>query len=288
MGEEKKSARQLYVTDLKAMKARGRKIVLAAPWDYNSTRMAEEAAADVVVIGGGTAAMMLGGQPHALGASMEDMLSLTKKVAPAVKRAVLYVSLPYGSFHVSNEQAVRNAITLIKAGAHCVKAQAPGPLRDRAKSIIDAGIPFVGHVGLLPQLIYKRGGFRVFGKTFEEAADLYNECIELERLGACAIEMECVPAKVAAEIAGRVKIPVFGIGSGAGTDGQFVVLVDALGLQKTLQTKYSKRYVHLWPVCVEALKQAAEEVRTGAFPAEAHWFRVPEAEYGKFMEYLGS
>ena len=268
------------------MKDRGEKIVLAAPWDYNSTRLAEEAGADVVVVGGATVAMMMGGRPHALGTSMDEMLSLTRLVAPAVRRAVLYVSLPYGSFHVSNKQAVKNAIQLVKAGAHCIKAQTPGALIKRARAIINAGITFVGHVGLLPQAIYKRGGFRVYGKTYFEAIELYEECRELERIGASAIEMECVPAKVAAEISTRVRIPIFGIGSGPGTDGQFQVMVDVLGFQKSLATRYAKRYVDMWAIAMEAYKRAVDEVRTGLFPDESHTFAIPDQEFVKFMEHV--
>jgi 3-methyl-2-oxobutanoate hydroxymethyltransferase len=129
---ETKKKKKLYICDIQAMKRQGEKIVLAAPWDFNSTQMAEDAGADMIVIGGGTTAMMLGGQPHALIATMEDVLCLTKQCAPAVKRAVFYVSLPYGSFHVSKQQAVENAIKMVKAGAHCIKAQAPGALKEHA------------------------------------------------------------------------------------------------------------------------------------------------------------
>ncbi len=278
--------RQLYITDLQAMKDRGEPIVLAAPWDYTSTLMAEAAGADVVVVGGGTTAMMMGGRPHALTATMEDVLSLTRMVAPAVRRAVFYVSLPYGSFHVSNAQAVENALQLVKAGAHCIKAQTPGALIDRAKAIIDAGIPFVGHVGLLPHLIYKRGGFRAFGRSLEEAVELYSECVELERAGAVAIEMEAVPAPVAEGIAKRLRIPVFGIGAGPGTDGQFIVLVDALGLTEQPATRFAKRYANLWPTCAEALSRAVTDIRDGSFPEDRHCFAIDTDEMRKFKDYL--
>jgi 3-methyl-2-oxobutanoate hydroxymethyltransferase len=280
------SSKKLYMCDLQKMKQRGEKIVLAAPWDYNSTQMAEDAGADVIVIGGGTTAMMLGGQTHALGATMEDVLTLTKQCAPAIKRAVFYVSLPYGSFHISRQQTVENALRLVKAGAHCVKAQTPGALREHAKGIIDAQIPFIGHVGLLPHLIYKRGGFRVYGKTYGEAAELYEECKELERIGASAIEMEAVPCRVAAEITKRLKIPVFGIGAGPDTDGQFQVLTDVFGFQKDFSTTFSKRYLDLWPMCVDTLKQAFNEVRKGIFPEKCHTFEIKDEEFSKFIERL--
>jgi 3-methyl-2-oxobutanoate hydroxymethyltransferase len=281
-----KKKSQLYMRDLQAMKERGEKIVLAAPWDYNSTQMAEEAGADMVVIGGATVAMMLGGQPHALNSSMEDVLCLTQQCAPAIKRAVFYVSMPYGSFHVSPEQTVENAIRLVKAGAHCIKAQTPGPLKRHAQAIIDAGIPFIGHVGLLPQLIYKRGGFRVFGRTSAEASELYQECAELEAMGASAIEMEAVPHRVATEITKRLKIPVFGIGAGPHTDGQFQVLTDVFGLQKDFSTSFSKQYINIWPLCAEALSRAFEEVRSGTFPENKHSFEMADGEWEKFSETL--
>lgn len=285
--DKPKKKKRLYMRDLQAMKERGEKIVLAAPWDYNSTMMSEEAGADMVVIGGATVKMMLGGQPHALGATMEDVLCLTRQCAPAIKRSVFYVSLPYGSFHVSPEQAVENALQLVKAGAHCVKAQAPGALKKNVQAIIDAGIPFIGHVGLLPHLIYKRGGFRVHGKTCEEAQEMLDECLELERMGACAIEVEAIPHRVATEITKRLKIPVFGIGAGPHTDGQFQVLTDVFGLQKDFSTSFSKRYLDLWPMCAEALTQAFEEVRNGTFPTNEHSFEIPDEEWDRFKETLG-
>lgn len=275
--------RKLFITDLREIKKRGQKIVLAAPWDFNSTCIAEQAGADVIVIGGGTTSMMLGGQPTSLGATMEDVLALTRQVAPAVKRAVFYTSLPYGSFHVSNGQAVENAVKLVKAGAHCIKAQTPGNLLERAKAIIDAGIPFIGHVGLLPHLFYKRGGFKVFGRTAKEAIELWDECRRLQDIGADAIEMEGVPGKVAAEISKRLAIPIFGIGSGLDTDGQFIVLVDALGLQRSTSTKFAKRYVDLWSVCLDTIRVAVSEIRERRFPAEEHTFPIKEEEFNEFI-----
>lgn len=269
--------------DLQAVKDRGEKIVLASPWDYNTTQLAEEAGADMIVIGGGHVTMMLGGQPHALKASMEDMLYLTRQCAPAVKRAVFFVSLPFGSFHVSPEQAVENAIRLVKAGAHCVKAQVPGALKRHVQAIIDAGIPFIGHVGLLPHLILKRGGFRVYGKTSEEAMDIYNECKALEEMGASAIEMEGVPQQVATEITKRIKIPIFGIGAGPNTDGQFLMLTDVFGMQKDFSVKFAKKYIDMWALCSDALNTAVEEVRSGAFPAQEHCFNMKDEELDRFM-----
>ena len=227
--------------------------------------------------------MMLGGQPHALGATMGDVLCLTRQCQPAVKGAVFYVSLPYGSFHVSRQQAVQNALELVRAGAHCVKAQAHGALKKHAEAIIDAGIPFIGHVGLLPHLYYKRGGFRVYGKTSREALELLQECQQLQDMGASAIEMEAVPAAVAREITNRLQIPVFGIGAGPHTDGQFQVLTDIFGLQKDFSTKFSRKYLDLWPDCIQALTQSFSDVRSGEFPAAEHCFDIDKQQLDEFL-----
>lgn len=287
MAEEPgKREKPLTIPELKRMKERGEKIVLAPVWDYNTTMMAEEAGAHMVSVGGATGAMMLGGQPHALRAEMEDVLFLTRNMAAAVKRTVSFCAMPYGSFHLSNEQAIGNAIRLVKAGAHSVKMQASGPLLERVKAVIDAGVQFIGHVGLLPQYIHKLGGYRIVGRTSDEAIALYREVKNLEELGAYAIEMECVPAKVAAEISKRASIPILGIGSGSGTDGQILALVDIWGLQRTVTSKFAKRYVDLWPVCVDALKKFIGEVETNQFPTGKHSFKIPDEAFEKFMDHV--
>jgi 3-methyl-2-oxobutanoate hydroxymethyltransferase len=270
--------------DLQEMKARGEKILYACPWDYTSTRIAEEAGADLVGIGGASTVMMLGGQPHGLSATMEGVIALVKNVAPAIRHAVLNVALPFGSFQVSNEQAVSNAILLVKAGAHCVKAQVFGESCERAQAIIKAGIPFQGHVGMLPQLYYKRGGFRSYGKTADEAWEIFENCRILQEMGASGIEMECVPARVAAEISRRLTIPVFGIGSGPGTDGQILVLVDVFGFQQSLPVKFAKRYLDMWSLCLDAMKKSVADVRSGEFPKTENTFTIKDEEFSKFLD----
>lgn len=276
----------ITIPDIRKKKEKGEKIILAAVWDYTSTLISEEAGADMVSVGGATAAMMLGGQKHALSAEMGDVIALVKNMSPAVKRTVSFVAMPYGSFHISNEQAIRNAIRLIKAGAHSVKMQVQGPLFNRAEAVVGAGVQLVGHVGLLPQYYHKMGGYRVVGKTYEEAVQVYKDVKMFEDIGAYAVEMECVPAKIAAEISKKVKVPILGIGSGAGTDGQILVVVDIWGYQRTLAPKYIKKYIDMWPKCLDALKQAIDEIKTNKFPAEEHSFSVQESEYQKFIDYL--
>lgn len=164
--------------------------------------------------------------------------------------------------------------------------QASGALHDRVKAAVDAGIQCVGHVGLRPQYIHKLGRFRVVGKIFEEALTVYKEVKEFEEIGVWAIEMECVPAKVTEEISKRIRIPVLGIGSGPGTDGQILALVDILGLQRTIMPKFTKRYADLWPVCINALKEYTKEVKTKAVPTEKHSFRISDGEFEKFVNYM--
>ncbi len=281
------TVKKLFPKDLQAMKDRGEKIFYACPYDYHSTMLAEAAGADLVGFGGGTHEMMLGGAPNALGASMEDILSLARTIVPAVKRAVILMAMPFGSFQASNEEAARNAVRLVKAGANCVKAQVDIPLLDRAKAIIDTGIPFQGHVGLMPQYYNQRGGMVVYGRTAKDARHLYELSQRLQDLGATALEMECVPARVATVIARKLSIPVLGIGSGVQTDGQIIVLVDVLGLQQTLELKTVKKYANLYPQALEAMKRCVEEVRTGQFPEECHTFAIKDEEFEKFQESIG-
>lgn len=278
--------KKITIPEIKKMKERGEKIILAPVWDYNSTRIAEEAGAHIVSVGDGTVAMMLGNDPHTLNVEMEEVLFLVRKMKPAVERTVSFSTMPFGSFQVSNEQAVRNAIKIIKAGAHSVLIQASGPLLTRVEAVAGTGIEVLGHVGLRPQYYYKLGGYRVFGNTCSEAIELYKEVKRLEDIGVYAIEMECVPAKIAREISKRVKIPILGIGSGPGTDGQILVLVDLWGLQKTIKPKFMKRYVDLWPVCVDSFKKAIDEVNNNLFPAKEHSYDVEDNEFEDFMDFL--
>jgi 3-methyl-2-oxobutanoate hydroxymethyltransferase len=286
VGEEIKKVKQLTIHDLQSMKDRGEKIVMVNAYDYNTAQIVEEAGVDLVALGGALSSMILAGERTSLRASMEDVLFMLERVAPAINHAVLIAAMPYGSYHVSNQQAISNAIRLMKAGAHTVKMQGTGVILDRLKSVIDAGIPCMGHVGLTPQYIHKLGGYRAFGKVNEEAVKVYDDVKQLEEVGVWAIEMECVPEKVAAEICTRTKIPIFGIGSGIGTDGQTLAIHDIWGFQRTIAPKMAKRYVDLWPLCVNAIKEYAEEVRGGAFPTEANSFKISESEFVKFMNYL--
>ncbi len=158
----------------------------------------------------------------------------------------------------------------------------PGPLKRHAQAIIDAGIPFIGHLGLLPQLYYKRGGFRVYGKTAEEAMELFEEARALEEMGASAIELKAAPHEAETEIARRINIPVFGIGTGPDADGQFIVCTDVFGMQKDFSVTFAKKYINMWELCEKAMHEAIDDIRTGAFPAPENCFNMKEDELAVF------
>ncbi len=210
------------------------------------------------------------------------------RVSPAVEKGLVMAGYPYGGYQESDKQVIRNAIKFIKAGANFVKIQGSTEtaLR-RIKSVIDIGIPCMGHVGLTPHSLNMIGGFKVIGKVFEEAKKVYEDVMKLQEIGISLIEMECVPAVVAKEISRKTEIPIIGIGSGNGTDGQVLAFQDILGLQKTQNPRHVKKYVDLWTPCVNGLKDFIDEVKDCSFPAPEHSFEIVEEEFDEFKKYIG-
>jgi 3-methyl-2-oxobutanoate hydroxymethyltransferase len=191
--------------------------------------------------------------------------------------------MPFGSFQVSDEKALENAIRFVKeAGADAIKLEGAGPMVSRVKTIVDAGIPVMGHVGLTPQSATKLGGFKTQGKTAQAAAELVEGALALEEAGAFSVVLEAVPAPVAAEVTRRLTVPTIGIGAGGDTDGQVLVYHDLLGLSEGHLPRFVKRYASLSREIRDALEHYAEEVRDGTFPGEEHTYAMPEDELALF------
>jgi 3-methyl-2-oxobutanoate hydroxymethyltransferase len=279
--------RQLTIQDLKKMRERGEKFCVTTANDYNTAQMTDQAGIEVIGAGGALSTMVLRGDPTPFRATMEDVEFLLTRIAPAIKHAIVSTGLPYGSFQESNEQAIRNVVRLIKAGAHYVKIEGRSDLMlERMKAVIDIGIPVQGHVGLSPQLMREIGGFRVVGKSCEESLRVWDDMKRLEDIGVFMVEMECVPERIATELCQRTNMLVVGVGSGPNTHGQALMREDILGLQRTLTPKMAKKYVDLWPVCVNALKDWSTETKNQQFPAPENYFDVPEETFQQFMEEL--
>jgi 3-methyl-2-oxobutanoate hydroxymethyltransferase len=192
--------------------------------------------------------------------------------------------MPFGSFQVSDEDAVRNAVRFVKdAAADAVKLEGAGPTLSRVLALIGAGIPVMGHIGLTPQSATMLGGFRAQGTTAEKARRLLEDAVALEDAGCFSLVLEAVPAPVAEQIGERLSIPTLGIGSGPRCDGQVLVLHDLLGLYEGRSPKFAKRYADLSTEIRRALERFADEVRSGAFPAEEHTYAMPEEELAAFL-----
>jgi 3-methyl-2-oxobutanoate hydroxymethyltransferase len=264
------------------MKRRREPIVMVTAYDYPSGRSADAAGIDVVLVGD-SAAMTVLGSDSTVPATMEEMLMLTRAASRGAERPLVVADMPFGSFQVSDEEAVRNGIRFVKeAGADAVKLEGAGPTLSRALALVGAGIPVMGHVGLTPQSATMLGGFRAQGRTAEKAQLLLKDARALEAAGCFAIVLEAVPAQVAIRITESLSVPTIGIGSGRGCDGQVLVFHDLLGLYDGKAPRFVKRYADLAAETKEALERYAAEVRSGAFPADEHTYSIPENELAAF------
>ena len=265
------------------MKRRRERIVMVTAYDFPSGRLADAAGVDIVLVGD-SAAMTVLGHESTTPATMELMLMLTRAAARGAKRPLVVADMPFGSFQVSDEEAVQNAVRFVKeAGADAVKLEGAGPTVSRVLALVGAGIPVMGHVGLTPQSATMLGGFRAQGRTAAKAAALLEDARTLEQAGCFAVVLEAVPAPVAARITEELSVPTLGIGSGRDCDGQVLVYHDLLGLYPGKSPRFVKRYAELAPVIEEALERFAAEVRSGAFPGEEHTYSIPEDELAEFL-----
>ncbi len=266
---------RLTVRDILSMKGRQR-IVMVTAYDYPFARIADEAGVDMILVGD-SAAMVVHGLPNTNLATMEMMELHTAAVSRAVRRAMVVADMPFGSYEASREEAVRNAVRLVRAGADAVKLEGGAEVADKVRAIVEAGVPVVGHIGLMPQKRLVLGGYRRRGRTEADAERLLEDAMALEEAGAFAIVIEFTAEETAAEITRRLRIPTICIGSGRYCDGQVLVLHDILGLSEN-PPPFAKRYANLREEALRALKLYAEEVRSGKFPGEEHVFHVKRGE----------
>jgi len=274
--------------ELAEMKRRGEKIVMVTAYDAPGARFAEDAGVDVILVGDTAAMVVLGYEGTTVPVTMDEMLFLTRTVARVARRPIVIGDMPFGSFQVSDEKAVENAIRFVKeAGADAVKLEGAGPSVSRVRSIVEAGIPVMGHVGLTPQSATMLGGFKTQGKTAEKARLLVEGALELEDAGAFAVVLEAVPVPVAAEITRRLSVPTIGIGAGRGCDGQVLVYHDLLGLTEGHLPRFVKHYASLSREIRDALEAYVHEVRAGTFPEDQHTYEMAEDELARFEEELG-
>jgi 3-methyl-2-oxobutanoate hydroxymethyltransferase len=244
---------------------RGIPLVMVTAYDYPSARVIEEVEIDLV-LAGDTGAEMVLGYPATSPVSLEEMLQMTAAVRRGLRTPLLIGDLPFGTYEASDEQAVATAQRLVKeGGADVVKLERAGTSVSRARAIIEAGIPVMGHLGLTPQTEVSLGGRRAQGRTAERAIQMLHDALALQEAGCFAIVLEAVAAPIASEITSRLQVPTIGIGAGPGTSGQVLVWHDLLGLYGW-RPRFARAYAELRPAIEEALRRYAGEVRDGTFP----------------------
>jgi 3-methyl-2-oxobutanoate hydroxymethyltransferase len=274
---------KLPLPELAAMKRHGDKIVMVTAYDASSARLADEAGIDLILVGDTAAMVVLGHESSTVPVTMDEMLFMTRAVTRGARRPLVVGDLPFGSYQVSDEEAVQNAIRFVKeAGADVVKLEGAGPSLSRVRSIVGAGIGVMGHLGLTPQSATVLGGFKAQGRSAEAAQRLLEDAIALEAAGCFALVLEAVPAAVAERVTAELEIPTIGIGAGAGCDGQVLVWHDLLGLYEGRTPRFVKQYADLRGEIARALEAYAADVRSGAFPEERHTYAMPEEELARF------
>ena len=277
---------KLPLTELIELKARRQPIAMVTAYDAPSGRLADAAGADVILVGD-SAAMTVLGHDSTVPATMDEMIILTRAVNRGARRPLVIADMPFGSFQVSDEEALHNAIRFVKeAGADAVKLEGAGPMLSRVRALVAAGIPVMGHIGLTPQSATMLGGFKAQGRTAQKAVKLYEDALALEDAGCFAIVLEAVPAPVAARITAALSVPTIGIGAGLECDGQVLVWHDLLGLYEGHAPRFVKQYADLSTEIERAVGTYVGEVRERRFPQEQHTYSMPEDELALFEEAL--
>jgi 3-methyl-2-oxobutanoate hydroxymethyltransferase len=277
---------KLPLPEVAEMKRRGDRIVMITAYDAPSGRIADAAGVDLILVGD-SAAMVVLGHDSTVPATMDEMLMLTRAVTRGAHRPLVIADLPFGSYQVSDEQALETAIRFVKeASADAIKLEGAGPMLSRVRALTGAGIPVMGHLGLTPQTATMLGGFKAQGRSAAQAVQLYEDARALQAAGCFSIVLEAVPSPVAARITEALDIPTIGIGAGPGCDGQVLVWHDLLGLYEGHAPRFVKQYAELAPTIGAAVEQYATEVRNGAFPEEKHTYAMSEEELALFEQEL--
>ena len=271
-----------------AVRARkgGEPLVMVTAYDAPGARIADEAGVDMILVGDSLAMVVLG-YDDTLQVTVEDMAHHTAAVARVKPRALVVADLPWLSYHVSVEETVRNAATLIRAGAKSVKLEGGRKRVDAVRALVDAEIPVMGHIGLTPQSVHAMGGFKVQGKDADAAAELVDDARALAAAGCFSLVLEGVPDVVARMVTEAVDIPTIGIGAGRWCDGQVLVFHDVLGIEDRVLPKFVRRYASLKADAVAAMAAYADDVRTGAFPSDAESYHLSD-ETARVLGLYGS
>lgn len=253
---------------LQAMKAEGQKIAMLTAYDYSMAKLIDGGDVDVILVGD-SASNVMAGHETTLPITLDQMIYHASSVVRAVRRALVVVDLPFGSYQGNSKLALESAIRIMKeAGAHAVKLEGGAEVADSVKRILKAGIPVMGHLGLIPQSIYKFGTYTVRAKEETEADKLREDALLLQELGCFAIVLEKIPAGLATEVTQSLYIPTIGIGAGGGTDGQVLVSHDMLGITMDFTPRFLRRYLNLAETIQDAVRHYTQDVKSRDFPNE--------------------
>jgi len=277
----------MALPDIAALKRAGTKIVMVTAYDQPSGRLASEAGIDLILVGDSAGNNVLGYE-STVPVTMDEAVMLTSAVARARPRSLIIGDMPFGSFQASDADAVANAVRLVKAGADAVKLEGAGPMTSRVRAIVGAGIPVMGHLGLTPQSATMLGGMKAQGRTAATAGRLLADARELEDAGCFSLVLESVPARIGAHVTEALSIPTIGIGAGGGCDGQVLVWHDLLGINEGVAPRFVKRYSDVAGEIRRGLEAFAAEVRSGAYPADEHVYKISGDELRAFEAELAN
>ncbi len=278
---------RVSIHDLKKMKQRGERIAMLTAYDYPTARLLDEAGIPALLVGD-TLGMVMLGHETTLPVTLDIMIHHTKAVIRGARQALVVADLPFLTYQVSADEAVRNAGRLLQeGGAHAVKIEGGAPVVETVARLVGVGIPVMAHLGLTPQSVHQLGGYRVQGKTPVAIQRLLDDARALESAGAFAVVLECVPAAVARLVTEALEIPTIGIGAGAGCDGQVQVITDLLHLLPGPLPKHAKPYLEAGALIREAVGNYLADVQSGAFPTDEQSFRLPKSVDGEVLALLG-
>ena len=270
-------AQRVTINDIREMKLRGEKIAMLTSYDYSTARIVDRAGIPLILVGDSLGMVVLGYE-NTLPVTMDVMIHHSRAVVRGTEHALIIGDMPFMTYHISVEDALRNAARFIQeAGTQAVKLEGGVTVADKVKRMVECGIPVMGHIGLTPQSVNQFGGHKVQGKSVEVAKRLLDDALALEQAGAFAVVLESVPARLAALITERVSIPTIGIGAGPGCDGQVQVINDLLGLFSEFVPKHAKQYAKLLDIMTKAIGEYQAEIKAGVFPTKEHSYIIDSA-----------
>jgi len=268
---------RVSITQIKEMKQKGERIAMLTAYDYATAKLIDGAGIPLILVGDSLGMVVLGYE-STIPVTMDEMIHHTKPVVRGTTQALIVGDMPFMTYQVSVDDALRNAARFIQeGGAQAVKLEGGENMAETVKRIVSSGIPVMGHIGLTPQSIHQLGGFKVMGKTPEAAVRLINDAKALDEAGVFAIVLECVPEPLSKLITEKVSVPTIGIGAGKYCDGQVQVISDLLGLYTDFVPKHAKQYARLFEIIKSATADYIAEVQTGAFPTEKQSYAMDKS-----------